>query len=296
MKCAAVLLGAGRGTRLGFDKILTPLAGKPVILYALEALLKAPSVERIVVTTRSDVLQPMQELIQSTAPSKPVDVIIGGTERQDSVALGLEHLGEKAKIALIHDGARPLLSVDMIECSIAAAQKHGAVVCAQKASDTLKRANAEAMVEETLDRSKIWQIQTPQVFRTELILKAYRHVQQNKLPITDDASAVETLDHPVWLVETNELNLKITREMDWKFLELWLGQGEQGNMNEVRKLLHDVCNLTSPLTGYMPLLEKYGGNDPKFLQYFEKVRNATSAMESKLKALQQVVGQLSSKN
>lgn len=229
MKADAILLGAGRGTRIGFDKILTPLAGYPAILYALTALIEAPSIQRIVITMRPEGIPALNEIVNSIFSKKPIEIIEGGAERQDSVLCGIEYFAKKAQageprapITLIHDGARPLLTVDWVEASIQACQKHKAVVCAQRAADTIKRATRDGIVLETLDRSTLWQMQTPQVFDTELITKAYQHVAENKLAITDDASAVELLHHPVHLVETVGLNLKITRPSDWELLELLL--------------------------------------------------------------------------
>ena len=219
---SAILLGAGRGTRIGFDKILTPLAGRPAILHALEALVQAPSIGRIVITTRAEGIPAMQQLAAPFSSNKPIEVIEGGAERQDSVLCGIEHLGAEYPITLIHDGARPLLKAEWIEAAIEACRQRQAVVCAQRAADTIKRATPDGRVLETLDRSTLWQMQTPQVFETSLITRAYRHVRDHQLAITDDASAVELLGHPVHLVETTGLNLKITRPADWELLELFL--------------------------------------------------------------------------
>jgi 2-C-methyl-D-erythritol 4-phosphate cytidylyltransferase len=282
IRCSAILLAAGRSQRLGFDKILTPLAGKPVLHYALEALLAAPQVAEIVLTTRPDLLASMRERIAALNPAKPVRVIEGGKERQDSVFLGLQACDAAHPVVLIHDAARPLLTPELIARLVAAAEKKGAVVAASRATDTLKTASPEGKVEETLDRSKIWQMQTPQVFLRDLIAGAYAKVQQDGKAITDDAAAAEYAGHPVFLEETTEPNLKITRQADWDLLELMMRQKLLG---ELRVLLHETGNRLSPITGYLPLLSKYGGDDPKFRDYLAKMEMSGQGVQE---ILQQV--------
>ncbi|MFH1066804.1 MAG: 2-C-methyl-D-erythritol 4-phosphate cytidylyltransferase [bacterium] len=221
--CSAVLVAAGSGKRLGFDKVLTPLAGKPVVQYSLETLQCAPSIQEIILVTRAELIGKLSELTKNS--SIQTKVIEGGVERQDSVFIGIQQA--TADYVLIHDAARPLVTVDMIEKTLAEARKTGAAVCAQRATDTLKRAAPNGRVLETLNRAKIWHMQTPQIFRRELIARAYRRVQEKNLHVTDDAAAVELLGEPVQLVEANGLNLKITRETDWKLAELWLKQAHQ---------------------------------------------------------------------
>jgi 2-C-methyl-D-erythritol 4-phosphate cytidylyltransferase len=280
-----VLLAAGRSTRLGFDKILTSLVGKKVIEYSLETFLNSKFIDGVVVVTRKDIFSQIEEVVKSKNTTKDIRIIEGGTERQDSVANGLQHVPEAGKIVLIHDAARPLVTEEMIQKSIELCKNAKAVVCAQRATDTLKRADQNAIVEETLDRSKIWLMQTPQVFDRKLITEAYQFIQKNKFPITDDASAVEQLGQKVHLLESSTLNLKITREADWKILELWLGKRDE----EIKDMIHKLNNLAGPIIGYLPLIEKYGSEDPKFSEYINKMKDGASQFQGLLKELQLII-------
>ncbi|MDR2463984.1 MAG: 2-C-methyl-D-erythritol 4-phosphate cytidylyltransferase [Verrucomicrobiales bacterium] len=220
--CSAILLAAGRSRRLGFDKILTPLAGSPVLHYALSALKKSPLIAEVIVVTREDILPRVKEIAAAADGDNPLRFTIGGAERQDSVSNGLREVSASAAEVLIHDAARPLLGERVIADTLTVAREHGAAVTAHRANDTLKIADDQQRVTATLDRSKIWAMGTPQIFHRDLIVSAYAKVQAEKLPITDDASAVELLGRSVRLVENHGLNLKITRQADWELLELWL--------------------------------------------------------------------------
>lgn len=281
MSCTAILLAAGSSKRLGFDKILTLIAGKPVVQYSLDALMEADSVKEIILTTRKDLLEKFQELVKGL--KKTVKVIEGGVERQDSVWNGLQHA--KNDFVLIHDAARPMLTAEIVEKLLAEAKKIGSAICAQRATDTLKRATGEGVVLETLNRAEIWLMQTPQVFRKDLIFPAYEHVQKNKIAVTDDAAAVEILGQKAQLVDVGAFNLKITRSVDWKLVNLWL---KQDSLKEIRKAVHEVCNQINPMVGYLPLLERYGGKDEKFKGYLGKIKDSTAQLQTSLQRLQQI--------
>ena len=283
--CSAILLAAGRSQRLGFDKILTPLAGNPVLHYSFTALMESPEIGEIHVMTRADLIDQVKEMLAPYGKGKPVHVRTGGLERQDSVWAGLQAVSAQATEVLIHDAARPLLTGELIETLLVRARVEGSAVAAQRATDTLKVADENGWVDTTLDRSKVWQVQTPQVFQKEVIIEAYAKVQEDKTPITDDASAVELLNYEVLLVESKTPNLKITRLDDWRSLERLLRE-KRGR--ELRRGIHDISNLMSPLVGYLPLLKKYGGSDGKFLEYMEKFEEGSR----KLQVLAQTVQKL----
>lgn len=283
--CDAILGAAGKSKRLGFDKIMTPIAGKTVLEYSLDALEEAPSVGRIILATRKDLIEPLTEMVKKR--KKKIEVIEGGVERQDSISNGLQKT--KADYVLIHDAARPLLNAEMIEKLLEQARKKGSAVCAQRATDTVKRAQEDGKVEETLDRSTIWLMKTPQVFERKLICDAYEHVQKNKIAVTDDAAAVEALGKEVYLLDVGGFNLKITRETDWKLVEMWLKQELSG---EIHKSVHAVCNQVNPMIGYLPLLEKHGGESEQFKEYFEKIKLSSEKLQAALKELQQLARQL----
>ncbi|MEM6822938.1 MAG: 2-C-methyl-D-erythritol 4-phosphate cytidylyltransferase, partial [Verrucomicrobiota bacterium] len=271
-QCSAILLAAGSSRRLGFDKILTPLAGKPAFLYALKVLVASDAIHELVVVTREDLIVELESLIEKEKPSIPFKVIAGGKERQDSVYAGLQEADNVSEMVLIHDAARPLISDDLIHKVLEVACKTGAAICGRPAADTLKQTQDQATIQETLDRSKIWQVETPQVFKRELALEAYRNVIENDRAITDDASAVEALGHVVSLVESTDLNLKITRSADWEILKVWMGNAQGKSL---RNDLHKVNNSLMPLTGFLPFLEKYRDNDQKFRKYISQIQSGS---------------------
>lgn len=280
--CSAILLAAGRSRRLGFDKVLTPLGGKPPVSYSLEVLATSSAIERITIVTRPDIEGQIADIAGKIVTAKPWKIVHGGDERQDSVAAGLNQSGEEPYV-LIHDAARVLLTHDIIDQVLSAARETGGAVAASKATDTIKQATAKGIVEATLDRSKLWTIQTPQIFRRELICRAMKNAQTQKIAITDDASALEALGLPVQCVDVPQLNLKITRENDWHLLELWLGMSD---LAEIRQLIHDINNLANPLIGYLPLLEKHRGTEEKFQNYLSTVKASASELQETLKKLQ----------
>ena len=288
-KSSAILLAAGRSRRLGFDKILTPLAGRPVLYYALAALKSSPLVMEVIVVTREDILPQVQEIVAAAEGNNPVRCVIGGAERQDSVFNGLQALSPAADMVLIHDAARPLLDETVIGDTLAAARQHGAAVTAQRASDTLKEADAEQRVTVTLDRSRIWAMGTPQVFERQLIVSAHAKVRAEQLVVTDDAAAVELLGRPVYLVENSRLNLKITRPADWALLELWLSRGDGA---ELRHKLHDLGNLLTPLIGYLPLLEKHANDGERVGDYVAKMREPSLAVPRVLHEIHELARKL----
>lgn len=280
--CAAILLAAGRSRRLGFDKVLTPLAGRPAVCHSLEVLATSPLVSRITIVTRPDIESQIAELAGKIITTKPWEIVHGGAERQDSVAEGLAHSGNESYV-LIHDSARVLLTHAIIDQVLTAAQETGGAVAASRATDTIKQATGDGIVEKTLDRSTLWIIQTPQIFRRELIARAMENAQTKKIPITDDASALEALGLPVKCVDVPQLNLKITRKTDWRLLEMWLSLED---LASIRRLLHDVNNLANPLIGYLPLLEKHRGSEEKFHSYITSVKTSTASLQEALKQLQ----------
>lgn len=287
--CSAILLAAGRSKRLGFDKILTPLAGRPVLAYSLEALARSPEVVEILLVTRPDIAEEVGRIAAETAAGKPWRIVEGGAERQDSVWSGLQAVPQDSGLVAIHDAARPLLTPEMVATLVAAARESGSAVCARPATDTLKEAGADGVVVRTIDRSRFWQVETPQVFERRLITEAYRKVQEEKLPVTDDASAVEITGREVRLVAAGLFNLKITRPADWLLLELWL-QRERGA--SIRTELHQLANVLSPVVGYLPLLEKHGGDSPKFREYVAKTAAAAASAEGALRRVQELVRQV----
>ena len=210
-RVGAVVVAAGQSRRMkGLDKVLTPLAGKPVLAWSIEALQKSPQVDRIVLVNSQSNLEPVRCLVVDRKWTKVAEVCLGGSRRQDSVAAGLKLLGDCAWV-IIHDGARPRLTRRLIEDGLKAAEETGAAAAAVPVTDTIKLAGEDLKVIETLPRSRLWSVQTPQIFRRDIINAAYRHSQDD---VTDDSALVEQSGHTVKLYMGSYDNIKITTPQD----------------------------------------------------------------------------------
>jgi 2-C-methyl-D-erythritol 4-phosphate cytidylyltransferase len=221
-KVGAVIAAAGQSRRMnGIDKVFAPLAGKPVISYVLDAFEKCEAVSQIIVVVNKDNLEKCRRLIAENEYSKPIEVCAGGKRRQDSVAAGLKRL-DKCDWVVIHDGARPLVTRELIERGLEAAKETGAAVAAVPVTDTVKVADDDRIVLETPLRQNLWAVQTPQVFLVDIISKAY---QKAAGEVTDDASLVETLGNKVKLYMGSYDNIKITSASDLPVAEALLKHG-----------------------------------------------------------------------
>jgi len=210
-KVAAIIAAAGESLRMGgIDKVLAPLGGKPALSYVLDVFEECDSINQIVVVVSKDNTEKCRQLIAEKKLSKPIDVCAGGKRRQDSVAAGLAEL-DKCDWVVIHDGARPLVTRELIERGLEAAKETGAAVAAVPVTDTVKIAGEDRIVRQTPPRQNLWAVQTPQVFRTDIISKAYQKAAGD---VTDDASLVERLGHKVKLYMGAYDNIKITNPDD----------------------------------------------------------------------------------
>ena len=205
---AAVIVAAGAGSRIGFDKLLAPLAGTPVLARTLDAFARCPDIDAVWIVCGES----RREAVAALAADCPKcrGLVPGGAERHLSVWNGLTALPPDADLVAVHDGARPLIHPDQISRCIAAARTHGAAASARRITDTLKRADAEGRVIGSVDRAGLWAMETPQVFRRDLLVEAYRKVLAGSLLVTDEVSAAELSGIPVHLVENTTPNLKIT--------------------------------------------------------------------------------------
>ncbi|SDU04718.1 2-C-methyl-D-erythritol 4-phosphate cytidylyltransferase [Verrucomicrobium sp. GAS474] len=259
-----VLAAAGSSRRLGFDKLFTPVLGKTVFQFTLDGLLASPDVAHIVIATSEGNVSVVQGLLPASA-AKPISVVVGGAERQDSVMEGLKALDPALEYVLIQDAARPFVSPGIISAVLAAAREHGAAVCGHPSNDTLKvigegstGADLEiAAVEHTVDRSRVWAVQTPQIFRRTLLVEAYAHVAAQGGLVTDDTAAVEALGQPVVIVKTDAFNGKITRRADWEIAirKLFPFSDDVQVGSDMRKLIHDFNNQLTSLMGFAYLLD-----------------------------------------
>lgn len=212
--CAAVVPAAGSSRRMeGEDKILLPLRGVPVIVHSLQVLDCCPRINEIIVVTREDLIVPIAKLCSEFELTKVKKIIVGGETRLHSVRKGLLEVSEQADLIAIHDGARPLLSQDVLNNVLETAGRTGAAAPAVPVKDTIKKA-CEGVVTETPVRSELFAVQTPQVFSADLIRAAlHKAVEENKT-VTDDCSAVEALGMKVTLSAGSDENIKITTPID----------------------------------------------------------------------------------
>ena len=211
--CSAVVVAAGSSTRMGMDKLMLPLDDIPVIVHTLRAVQAAPSVGEIVLVAREDLLVPMSQLCQDYAISKVTKVVRGGDSRTQSVRLGTLEVSRDAQVIAIHDGARPFVSVEVIEQAVAQAMDTGAAAPAVPVKDTIKVAH-DGLVESTPDRGSLFAVQTPQVFEASLIKAALQKALNDGAELTDDCAAVERLGMRVVLTRGDERNIKLTTPED----------------------------------------------------------------------------------
>ncbi len=214
IQCSAVVVAAGGSTRMGFDKIFTDVGGEPALIRCLRTFEAAPSVEEIVVVVREEALGAAARLCREAGLTKVTKIVRGGDTRTRSARLGTLEVKHKAKLIAVHDGARPFVTVDVIEDAVAQAAVGGAAAPALPVKDTVKRVGEDGFVAETLDRDTLWAIQTPQVFDGDLIRAALQKAIDDGAELTDDCAAVERLGMKVALVPGDERNIKLTTPVD----------------------------------------------------------------------------------
>lgn len=236
MSTAALVVAAGRGERLGAElpKAFVSLAGRALLLHALEAVAASAEIDCVVPVVAPEDLVRFASLAQElTRIPKLAGAVAGGAERQDSVRKGLNALGAGVELVAVHDAARPLVSPDAVSRVVVAARLGGAALLAVPAGDTIKRVR-EGRVLETPAREECWAAQTPQVFRVELLREALAKADAESFRGTDDAQLVERLGAPVAVVEGDPGNLKITWPADLVTAEarLRVGRRERGEEDE----------------------------------------------------------------
>lgn len=218
--CGAVIVAAGTASRMGgIDKIMEPLDGEPLVMHSVRTFQNCDAIKEIVVVTRQDLVLPIMSLCAGIDKVKAV--VAGGSSRPESVSAGLNALSDKVKLAAIHDGARPLITWQVIDRAVRAANSYGAAAPGIPVKDTIKVV-AGGVVRETPDRKALCAIQTPQVFDIALLRSALKKAKDDGAEITDDCSAVERMGMSVKIVEGDERNLKITTPMDLAVAKLLL--------------------------------------------------------------------------
>lgn len=219
-RTAAILLAAGSGSRMQGavnDKVLAPLAGRPVFSHSASAFMQSAIADLYVVVYRDQ--RQMMEL-SALAPT-PSLLVHGGRERQDSVIHALGALPADIEHVFIHDCARPLVRAEQLVALHKIVRREHAVVLAHRVTDTIKEHRPDARLR-TLERARLWAMETPQVFSRELIARGYARVTERRLHVTDDAQAVELLGHPIALLENTHPNPKLTQPADLAYVEFLL--------------------------------------------------------------------------
>jgi 2-C-methyl-D-erythritol 4-phosphate cytidylyltransferase len=221
-RVVAVIPSAGGGSRFGspVEKQFLPLADKPLLAHTLEPFQRSPLVQEILLVVPRDWLDKIMDVVvKPFALAKVRSVVPGGAQRQESVRLGLEALKPVWNVVLIHDGVRPFVTEDLIARSIEETLVHGATLVGVPAVDTIKDVDATGRVQTTLQRDRLWMVQTPQAFRFELIVRAHREAEKAGIVGTDDASLVERLGHEVRAIPGSYDNIKVTTPRDLVFAE-----------------------------------------------------------------------------
>lgn len=219
-RCGAVIVAAGSASRMGgIDKIMADLGGEPVIRRTVRAFQECDAIKEIVIVTRQDLILPIMDACRDF--SKVQAVVAGGASRQESVSLGLNAFSDKVKLVAIQDGARPLVTWQLIDRVVRAAHSYGAAAPAIPVKDTIKVVTG-GVVKETPERKTLQAVQTPQAFDFDLIRGALKKAKLDEVEVTDDCSAVERMGMSVKIVSGDERNLKITTPMDLKIAQLLL--------------------------------------------------------------------------
>lgn len=221
--CSAVIVAAGKGKRFGTDipKQFTMIDDKPVLYYTLKAFCDSDIIDEVIIVTSEEWIEYCtDEIVRKYGFDKVDGIVLGGETRSDSVKAGVMVCDISSDYVFIHDGARPLVSEEIIKRGYETVVKYDTAVAAIPSSDTVKIADAEGVVLSTPDRKNVWRIQTPQIFKYELILKAYfAMTEEDAKEITDDAMLIERkTDVPVHLFMGSEDNIKITTQQDMEFV------------------------------------------------------------------------------
>lgn len=244
MKCSAIIVAAGTGTRLGFEvpKAFVDLGGRSLLSYSLRTIAAVAAIEEAVIALPAGMGSRARADIKAAGLEIPVKLTQGGAERQDSVRIALELTSFEAELVVVHDAARPFATPAMFEAALAAAARTGGAIVATPLADTLKRIDLDdadsdgdaadsdddgaddraraRIIVATVARAGLWQAQTPQAFRRDLLIRAHQRAVHEGIAATDDAHLVELLGAKVEIVEGSALNFKITTAADLHLAEL----------------------------------------------------------------------------
>jgi 2-C-methyl-D-erythritol 4-phosphate cytidylyltransferase len=213
---SAIIVAAGSSQRMGFDKLLSQIGDMPVVAHSIERFEQCDNIDEVILVVRSDRRAQFQEIVDAFGFTKVNRLVDGGTERHLSVWNGVSHLSKTCEIVAVHDAARPLVSSGLIGRSVMLARECGAVSLAAPIVETIKRADLGQSVTESVDRSGLWAMQTPQVFRFDWLFDAYKRIVDAGRSVTDEVSALQEAGYPVRLLQNADWNIKITfpRDLD----------------------------------------------------------------------------------
>lgn len=230
MKTAtAIVLAGGAGVRMGGDppKAYQLLAGRPMLLRTLDRLFAASSVDAVIIVAAADQMERCRGLLESDHILSRRRWLLqgGGATRQQSASKGLEKIDASCELVIIHDAARPFVSPILIDRCVEAAATKGAVVVGQPVRDTIKEVSPDRWIRRTPERSGLWEVQTPQVFQRDIIVRAYQQAERDRITATDDAMIVERLGVPVYMLDGERTNFKVTVPDDLWLAELMIREG-----------------------------------------------------------------------
>ena len=229
MHVNAIVVAAGEGRRMGapIPKPFLPIGGRPIFLRALDHVAKSHTIERIILVAAARELPRCNQLLREDSNLSSCQWILqsGGVTRQASVRQGLEKIDSHCEVVVIHDGVRPFVSPALVDRCAEAARTRGAVVLGVPARDTIKIVSEDRWVQGTPAREALWEIQTPQAFRRDLIVEAHDRAAREGIEATDDAMLVEKMGHSVFVLEGARTNIKITVAEDLLFAEALLREG-----------------------------------------------------------------------
>ena len=230
MRVTSIILAAGEGRRMGgeISKTYLPIAGRPLVLRTLDRVFSARTVDNVVLVIAAGELARCESMLRNDVDlrGRPWILQSGGATRQQSAKRGLERVGADTDIVIIHDGARPFVSAALIDRCVEAAADKGAVVIGLPVRDTIKVVAPEGLIQSTPERGNLWEIQTPQVFRRELIVAAHERAEREGARVTDDAMVVERTGAPVYVLEGERNNFKITLPEDIWLAEILIREGK----------------------------------------------------------------------
>ena len=206
----SIIVGGGSSTRMGFDKLFAQLGNQTVIEYSIHAFIECSFVSNLIIVISKENRKKLEAIISKIKTDKGIFIIEGGTTRKNSVAKGLNLLNDKCSYVAIHDGARPWIKPNQIIKVLECAKEHGAAASGRPITDTIKKCNKDSTVIESISREFLWAMETPQIFRCQLIKEAYDFIIKKGIEVTDEVSAVNHYGKPVKIVQDEWKNPKIT--------------------------------------------------------------------------------------